>query len=106
MSRTWSVASALSRWCCRPLKRSGFAGATDIRPQRLQFFPDGTCRVALDLAIARDQRGPERGEHCSAAILAAGLAGDRGMTADAVDFLHQIPGSLVGHIHRASRGRD
>src|SRR5262249_17285471 len=85
---------------------SGLARASDIGPQRLQILPDGARGVALDLAVARNQRGAEGGQHRAAAIPAAGLARNCSMAADAVDFLDQVPGPLVGHVHRPSRGRD
>ena len=37
-----------------------------------------------------------------AAILAAGLTFDGSLSAHAVDFIHQIPGAFVRHIHRAT----
>src|SRR6185437_14284623 len=79
-------------------------GSTDFRPQRRQILSDRARGVAFDPAVALDQRDTERRQQCTAAVPAASLALDRGMSADAVDLVHQIPGPLVGHVHRAPRG--
>src|SRR5215218_21576 len=84
-----------------PLLRPG-----DLAAQRLQLLAYGTRRIAFDLAIALDQRDTERRQHRAAAILAAGLRLDRRLPADAVDLVDQVPGALLGHLHRAAGGRN
>src|SRR5262249_12351682 len=39
-------------------------------------------------------------------VLATGLPLDRRLAADAVDFIDQVPGALVGHVHGAAGGRN
>src|SRR4051812_28156107 len=75
------------------LLRMGYLAA-----QRLQLLANRGRRITFDLAIALDQRGAERCQHRAAAILAAGLRFDRGLPADRVDLVDQVPGALVGHL--------
>lgn len=78
----------------------------DIVSQRLEFLVSCGRGVPLDLTVACDQGDPERGQDRAAAILAPGLPRDRGLPADAVYFIDEIPGALVGHVHGASGGRN
>src|SRR5260370_24217176 len=80
-----------------------FLRMSDVGPQRLEIPAHRVGGGALDLAVARDQRDAERGEHRAATILAAGLPFHRGLASDAVDLVDQIPRPLVGHIHGAAR---
>jgi len=41
-----------------------------------------------------------------AAVLAARLPLHGGALADPIDLIHQIPGPLIGHVHRPARSRD
>jgi hypothetical protein len=77
------VTRALSRLC--------LPWASDIGPQRHQFLADRACGGAFDLPVTCDERQAERRQHGAAAVLAAGLPLDRGMAADAVDLVDQIP---------------
>src|SRR5712672_2415677 len=88
------------------LSGSSFLRPPNVGPQRLQFLADRARRVAFDFTIARHQRYAERCEYRAAAVLAAGLALDGGMPTDTIDLVDQIPRPLVGHVHRAARGRD
>src|SRR5450755_1234867 len=65
-----------------------------------------TARVAFDFAVTRHQGHAERRQDRATAVFAAGLAFDGGMPADTIDLVDQIPRPLVGHVHRAARGRD
>src|SRR6266702_443165 len=91
----------------RPLRSTRAPLRTpDLVAQRLQLSAHRLCGVALDLAVARDQREAERRQHRAAAVLAAGLPLDGGLAADAVDLVDQVPRPLVGHVHGAAGGRD
>src|ERR1700730_5600796 len=125
-SSIWKNISTSRRSGSRQRKRSdlpypGVAGSTgtpafpsgssllrpsNVRPQRQKLLADRARRVAFDFAITRHQGHAERRQDRAAAVLAAGLALDGATPAETIDLVHQIPRPLVGHVHRAARGRD
>src|SRR6267142_1348312 len=90
----------------RGLSAGSLLWPADILAQCLKLLARRAGGIAFDLAVARDQRRAERRQHRAATVLAAGLPFHRGLAADAVDLVDQIPGALVGHVHRAAGGRD
>ena len=78
---------------------SAFPANGDICTQGLKLFARRALGRALDLPIPGYQRLTKRSQHGAAAVLAAGLPLDRGLLADAIDFIDQIPCPLVGHVH-------
>jgi hypothetical protein len=100
----------------RPLGAAQASAAVSTVAHRLiHFSSDIQCRFAAPVipcgprsprrarsSVACDQRFPERRQDGAAAVLAAGLPFDGSMTANAVDLVHQVPGPLIRHVHRAA----
>src|SRR6185295_6548064 len=84
----------------------GLLWPPDVLAQGLELLARGAGSIAFDLAVARNQRRAERRQDGAAAVLAAGLPCHRGLAADSIDFIDQIPRALVGHVHRAAGRRD
>ncbi len=64
------------------------------------------CGEALDGAVAGDQFFAERRQPRPAAMLAAGLREDDRLAEDLAEFVDEIPGPAIGHLHGAARRRD
>jgi hypothetical protein len=85
---------------------SGLPASAHICSQRLQFLAGCALGRTLDFSVARNKGQTERRQHGAAAISATRLTFHRRAPADTVDLVDEIPGSLVGHVHRAPRSRN
>ena len=85
---------------------SGFRSRTQLRPQGKKLLLGRALRGALNLPVARNERMAERRKDRAAPVLAADSPLDGGAPTDAIDLVHQMPGLLISHLHRAAGGRD
>src|SRR5882757_2778548 len=92
----------------RPVEDSALflSSTAGNRLQRLEVGGGGRQGLAFDGAVVADQLDTARRQHRAAAGLAAGLRRDQRLDEALVDLGHQLPGALVGHVHRAAGGRD
>src|ERR1700682_3096804 len=92
----------------RPVEDSALflPSAAGNRLQRLEVGGGGRQCRALDGAVVANKLDAARRQHGAAAGSAAGLCEDQRLGEALVDFGHQLPGALVGHVHRTAGSGD